>query len=106
LSTLAGRSAALAPCLPRRSNGGTLAPGKLGWYDYDNGNLTFVGAGNYLVETFGANSDKTIVTGTATLSGKVLVTSLTRLTARTSYAILSACCRDRYVRFGRVFDGQ
>jgi len=69
--------------------GGGLAPGNsIGTITL--GSLNFVGAGNYIVEVDGATSDKTIVTGTATLDGKVVVTPLSRVTAKTTYNILTA----------------
>jgi subtilase-type serine protease len=70
--------------------GGGLAPGNSIGVLNIAGNLSFVGAGNYIVEVDGANADKTIVGGTATLDGKVVVTPLSRVTAKTTYNILTA----------------
>jgi autotransporter-associated beta strand protein len=50
-------------------NGGTLAPGNSVGTITVNGSLTFVGAGNYLVEVSPAAADRTNVTGAATLTG-------------------------------------
>jgi uncharacterized protein with beta-barrel porin domain len=47
-------------------------------------------ASTYLVQISGASSDKTIVTGTATLAGKVTVDPLARIAATTTYTILTA----------------
>jgi outer membrane autotransporter protein len=69
--------------------GGALAPGNSIGTINISGNLSFVGAGNYVVEVNGAASDKTVVTGTATLGGTVQVVPLARLTTRTTYTILS-----------------
>jgi outer membrane autotransporter protein len=77
--------------LPKTTiNGGTLSPGNSIGTITVSGSLTFVGAGNYLVEVSGANSDRTVVTGTASLAGKVSVAPLTPVTARTTYTILTA----------------
>jgi outer membrane autotransporter protein len=52
-------------------NGGTLAPGNSIGTITVNGNLTFVGAGNYLVEVSLTAADRTNVTGTAALGGSM-----------------------------------
>jgi subtilase-type serine protease len=70
--------------------GGMLAPGNSIGTINISGNLNFVGAGNYIVEVNGASSDKTVVSGTATLGGAVQVVPTARITARTTYTILSA----------------
>jgi len=71
-------------------NGGTLAPGNsIGTLNVT-GSLTFTAASTYLVQISGATSDKTNVTGTATLSGKVMVDPLTRVATTTTYTILTA----------------
>ena len=69
--------------------GGALAPGNSIGTINITGNLNFVGAGNYVVEVSGTASDKTVVSGTATLGGTVQVVPLTRVTTRTTYTILS-----------------
>ncbi|WP_211912076.1 autotransporter outer membrane beta-barrel domain-containing protein [Tardiphaga alba] len=70
--------------------GGELAPGNgIGALTVSAG-LTMTAAAAYLVEVSGAASDKTIVGGTATITGKVSVDSLTRLSATTSYTIMTA----------------
>jgi autotransporter-associated beta strand protein len=71
-------------------NGGTLAPGNsIGTLNVT-GSLTMTAASTYLVQISGASSDKTIVTGTATLAGKVTVDPLARIAATTTYTILTA----------------
>ncbi|WPO38844.1 autotransporter outer membrane beta-barrel domain-containing protein [Tardiphaga sp. 42S5] len=71
-------------------NGGVLAPGNsIGTLNVS-GSLTMTAASTYLVQISGASSDKTIVTGTATLAGRVAVDPLARLTATTTYTILTA----------------
>jgi outer membrane autotransporter protein len=71
-------------------NGGTLSPGNSIGAITVNGNLV-LGAGSiYKVEVDGATSDKTTVTGTATLDGKVTVTPIGRVTAKTTYTIINA----------------
>jgi uncharacterized protein with beta-barrel porin domain len=70
-------------------NGGTLAPGNsIGTLTM--ASLTMTAASTYLVEVAGTSSDKTIVTGTAALAGKVVVNPLTRLTSTTTYTIINA----------------
>jgi autotransporter-associated beta strand protein len=71
-------------------NGGTLAPGNSIGTLTVSGSLTLTAASTYLVQTSGPSSDKTIVTGTANLAGKVVVDPLTRLSATTTYTILNA----------------
>ncbi len=71
-------------------NGGVLAPGNsIGTLNVS-GSLTMTAASTYLVQISGASSDKTIVTGTATLAGKVTVDPLARIAATTTYTILTA----------------
>ena len=72
------------------NSGGALSPGNSIGTITISGNLSFVGAGNYIVEVSGANSDKTVVTGTATLDGAVQVVPLSRVTTKTTYTIMSA----------------
>ncbi|HEV2156298.1 autotransporter domain-containing protein [Bradyrhizobium sp.] len=70
-------------------NGGTLAPGNsIG--TLTTSSLTMTAASTYLVQVSGATSDKTIVTGTASVNGKVVVDPLTRVSATTTYTILTA----------------
>ena len=70
-------------------NGGTLAPGNsIGTLTV--GSLNMTAASTYLVQVSGAASDRTIVTGTAAIAGKVSVDPLTRLTKTTTYAFLNA----------------
>ncbi|MBR1176712.1 autotransporter domain-containing protein [Bradyrhizobium sp. KB893862 SZCCT0404] len=70
-------------------NGGTLAPGNsIG--TLTTASLTMTAASTYLVQVSGATSDKTIVTGVASINGKVVVDPLTRVAATTTYTIMSA----------------
>ncbi|WP_276156869.1 autotransporter outer membrane beta-barrel domain-containing protein [Rhodopseudomonas sp. BAL398] len=70
-------------------NGGTLAPGNsIGTLTMSS--LTMTAASTYLVEVSGASSDKAVVTGAATIAGKVGVNPLTRLTSTTTYTIINA----------------
>lgn len=70
-------------------NGGTLAPGNsIGTLTI--GSLTMTAASTYLVQVSGTLSDKTIVTGTATIAGKVSVDPLARLASTTTYTIFNA----------------
>lgn len=70
-------------------NGGTLAPGNsIG--TLTTASLTMTAASTYLVQVSGATSDKTIVTGIASIGGKVVVDPLTRLSATTTYKIMTA----------------
>jgi uncharacterized protein with beta-barrel porin domain len=70
-------------------NGGTLAPGNsVG--TLTTASLTMTAASTYLVQVSGVTADKTIVTGIAGINGKVVVDPLTRLSATTTYTIMSA----------------
>lgn len=70
-------------------NGGTLAPGNsIG--TLTTASLTMTAASTYLVQVSGAASDKTLVTGIAGINGKVVVDPLTRLSATTTYTIMTA----------------
>lgn len=70
-------------------NGGTLAPGNsIGTLTM--ASLTMTAASTYLVQVSGTLSDKTIVTGTAAIAGKVVVDPLARLTSTTTYTIINA----------------
>lgn len=70
-------------------HGGTLAPGNsIGTLIMSS--LTMTAASTYLVEVSGTSSDRTVVTGAATLAGQVSISPLTRLTATTTYTILNA----------------
>jgi autotransporter-associated beta strand protein len=71
-------------------NGGTLAPGNSIGTLTVSGSLTMTAASTYLVQISGASSDKTVVTGTANLAGKVAVDPLARVSATTTYTILNA----------------
>jgi outer membrane autotransporter protein len=70
--------------------GGTLAPGNSIGTININGNLVIGAGAIYRVEVSPASSDRTNVTGTATLGAGVQVAPLARLTTRTTYTILSA----------------
>ncbi|MBR1232642.1 autotransporter domain-containing protein [Bradyrhizobium sp. AUGA SZCCT0182] len=70
--------------------GGTLAPGNSIGTLSVSGSLTMAAASTYLVQISGTDSDKTNVTGTATLAGKVTVDPLTRVATTTTYKILTA----------------
>lgn len=70
-------------------NGGTLAPGNsIGTLTI--ASLTMTAASTYLVQVEGAASDRTIITGTAAIAGKVSVDPLARLTSTTTYTIINA----------------
>ncbi|MGM4932712.1 autotransporter outer membrane beta-barrel domain-containing protein [Tardiphaga sp. 619_E2_N8_5] len=71
-------------------NGGTLAPGNSIGTLTVSGSLTMTAASTYLVQVSGTTSDRTNVTGTAALAGKVTVDPLTRLGQTTTYTILNA----------------
>ncbi|MGN6305649.1 MAG: autotransporter outer membrane beta-barrel domain-containing protein, partial [Mesorhizobium sp.] len=71
-------------------SGGTLAPGNSVGMLTVNGNLTFNGSSNYLTEVTRAGADKTIVTGTANLDGKVVVKPLAHIGKTTTYTIMTA----------------
>ena len=68
---------------------GTLAPGNSPG-TITTASLTMTAASTYLVQVTGTISDKTIVTGTADIDGKVVVDPLERLTKKTTYTILTA----------------
>ncbi|CAN5138542.1 hypothetical protein BH11PSE4_BH11PSE4_41010 [soil metagenome] len=70
--------------------GGTLAPGNSIGTLTIAGSLSFTAASAYLVQVSGAASDRTIVTGTATVAGRVSVDPLARLSATTTYTIINA----------------
>ena len=72
-------------------NGGTLSPGNSIGTITINGNLTFVGAGNYLVEVSPTAADRTYVIGTATLAGTLtLVATGGTYTIGKQYVLLNA----------------
>ncbi|WP_156936883.1 autotransporter domain-containing protein [Bradyrhizobium sp. WSM2254] len=71
-------------------NGGALAPGNSIGTLSVSGSLTLTAASAYLVQVSGTSADKTVVTGTATLAGTVVVDPLTRLSATTTYTILTS----------------
>jgi uncharacterized protein with beta-barrel porin domain len=73
------------------NSGGTLAPGHSIGTIVVNGTLTVAPGSTYNVEVFGSGSDKTTVTGTATVNGgTVRVTPLSAITHRTTYSIINA----------------
>ncbi|WP_441244579.1 autotransporter outer membrane beta-barrel domain-containing protein [Tardiphaga sp. 768_D3_N2_1] len=74
-------------------NGGTLAPGNSIGTLTVSGSLTMTAASTYLVQVSGTFSDKTAVTGVATLAGKVIVDPLRPLGVTTTYTILNAGTR-------------
>jgi outer membrane autotransporter protein len=71
-------------------NGGTLSPGHSIGAITVNGNLSFIGLGNYIVEVSPTAADKTIVTGSATLAGTVSALFGPGLYAQQHYNVLSA----------------
>jgi uncharacterized protein with beta-barrel porin domain len=71
-------------------SGGTLAPGNSIGTLTVSGGLTLTAASTYLVQISGTSSDKTVVTGTANLAGKVSVDPLARIAATTTYTIVTA----------------
>lgn len=71
-------------------NGGTLAPGNSIGTLTVQGNLVLTSAATYMIEVSGTAADKTVVTGTAQLDGKVLVAPSTRIATSTSYTILTS----------------
>ncbi len=71
-------------------NGGTLAPGNSIGTLTVAGNLVLTTAATYLVEISGAASDRTIVTGNATLAGALVIRPDARLSATTTYTFLTA----------------
>jgi len=71
-------------------SGGTLAPGNSVGTLTVNGNLTFNSSSNYLTEVTRTGADKTIVTGTANLDGKVVVKPLAHIGKTTTYTIMTA----------------
>jgi uncharacterized protein with beta-barrel porin domain len=71
-------------------NGGTLSPGNSIGTLTVSGSLTMTAASTYLVQVSGNSADKTIVTGAATIAGKVVVDPLARLSATTTYTIMTA----------------
>jgi outer membrane autotransporter protein len=71
-------------------SGGTLAPGNSVGTLTVNGNLTFNGSSSYLTEVTRTGADKTIVTGTANLDGKVVVKPQAHVGRTTTYTIMTA----------------
>ena len=71
-------------------NGGTLSPGNSIGTLTVTGSLTLTSAATYLVQVSGTSADKTVVTGAANLAGQVTVDPLTRVSATTTYTILTA----------------
>ena len=71
-------------------NGGTLSPGNSIGLLNVSGSLTFTAAATYLVQVSGTTSDRTNVSGAASLAGRVAVETAARLTQTTSYTIVNA----------------
>lgn len=71
-------------------SGGALAPGNSIGTLTIAGNLVMTAASTYMIEVSGASADKTVVTGAATLGGKVVVDPLARLPMTTTYTIMTA----------------
>ena len=71
-------------------NGGTLAPGNSIGTLTVNGDLTFAPGSTYAVEFSSGSSDRTNVTGTATLDGAVDAAFVSGGAMQRSYTILSA----------------
>ena len=71
-------------------NGGTLAPGNSIGTLTVQGSLVLTSAATYMVEVSATAADKTVVTGSAQLAGKVLVAPSTRIATTTSYTILTS----------------
>jgi len=90
LTVNAGATVGGTGTLPTSTIGGTLSPGNSIGTLSINGNLTFVGAGNYLVEVSPAAADRTNATGTAALSGTVRAVFGPGAYTAKSYTILSA----------------
>jgi autotransporter-associated beta strand protein len=73
------------------NSGGTLAPGSGSQGTLTvQGNLVLASATTYMVQLSGSSASSTHATGGATLAGTVMVQPLSRLTATTTYQILSA----------------
>ncbi|MGM4964440.1 autotransporter domain-containing protein [Tardiphaga sp. 1201_B9_N1_1] len=70
-------------------NGGTLSPGNSPG-TLTMASLAMTAASTYLVQVEGPVADKAIVTGAATLAGRVVIDPLARLTQRATYTILTA----------------
>ena len=90
LTVNAGATVGGTGTLPTTTIGGTLSPGNSIGTISVNGNLTFVGAGNYLVEVSPAAADRTNATGTAALGGTVRAVFGPGVYTPRSYTILSA----------------
>ena len=72
-------------------NGGTLAPGSPTGTLTINGSLVLTAASTYLVQVSGATASNAVVNGVAAqLAGNVLVAPTTRVTASTTYTILTS----------------
>ncbi|MBA1993623.1 hypothetical protein HLX74_23815, partial [Escherichia coli] len=69
-------------------NGGTLSPGNSIGTLTVQGSLTFTAASTYLVEVSAVASDRTNVTGAATLGGATVNASFTGNTFQKQYTIL------------------
>jgi autotransporter-associated beta strand protein len=74
----------------RINAGGTLSPGNSIGTVTIGGNLTFVGAGNYLVEVAQATADRTNVTGTAALAGTLRIMATGPFPVPMRYTLLNA----------------
>jgi T5SS/PEP-CTERM-associated repeat protein len=71
-------------------NGGVLAPGNSIGTLTVAGNLVLTTAASYMVEVSGTSADKTVVTGAAQLAGTVVVKPIGRVSATTTYTILTS----------------
>ena len=72
------------------ASGGTLAPGNsIGTINVQ-GNLMLNAGSTYRVEADAATADKTIVSGTASLGGTLIVVPTSRIGTRTTYTIINA----------------
>jgi autotransporter-associated beta strand protein len=71
-------------------NGGTLAPGNPVGTLTISGSLTMTAASTYLVQISGATAGNSVISGAASIAGRVLVDPLTRLGQTTTYTILTA----------------
>src|SRR4029077_6037196 len=72
-------------------NGGTLSPGHSVGTITVNGNLTFVGPGNYLVEVSATSADRVNVSGKATLTGTLRAFAIdTDYKINTRYTVINA----------------
>ena len=90
LTVNAGTTVGGTGTLPATTIAGTLSPGNSIGTISINGNLNFVGAGNYLVEVSPSAADRTNASGTAALDGTVRAVFGPGTYTPRSYTILSA----------------